>query len=184
MRSSCYFLFLLVKIPQMKTTGEELEKISLVKNICCHRCFRLSQLSRHRAASIGAEWLEKAFLEPCLVSRISIFLSPTYKEKQPHVWWCVLLIVNISKWGFGLVWLTDELNLAISEVQLQVEDMFDRPFAEVIFKMEVSPVKEIMIFLEKTPWKASSLLTSIKIILQKEVIIADKSFIISSFLKK
>lgn len=62
--------------------------------------------------------------------------------------------------------------------------MFDRLFSEVTFKMEVSPVKEIMIFLEETPWKASLILTSIKIILQKEVVISDKSFTINSFLKK
>jgi len=34
--------------------------------------------------------------------------------------------------------------------------MFDKTFAEVIFKIEVSPVKEKMIFLEEAPQKASS----------------------------
>lgn len=115
-----FFFFFLLKIPHIKTiSDEELENFSLVEKICCHWCFRLSQLSRHRAASIGTEWLEKAFLQPCLVSKISVFLSPAYKEKQPCVWWCVLLLDNIPKWGFGLVWLIEELNLGISGFRLK-----------------------------------------------------------------
>lgn len=78
--------------------------------------FGVSQLLGHRALSIRAEWLESPLSktlpgEQHTKAQDGSFCSPTYRESQPWVRWCVLLPADIKVFLCVFFCFIEEINL-------------------------------------------------------------------------